>query len=367
MKKIIVLSVIFLALLGCSLYFGISNYTKLKKVNTNHDEVYEEAYNQAFVDKKEYIKLINDYKETSANLNAQISNLQKLNQQLSSTNELNVNTIRDLNNQITNLNNQIYALNARIGELQKSLNYYETYINSLETSGQVVATFEYDSSVYAVQVVASGSKLSVTTPENTTYKIFNGWTVNGETIDLNTYTITVNTKIIADITYKYDVKFMVTNDGIINSQIVTQNEYATVPTAPTTDIEHYEFKGWSIDGLTVIDVANYQIKANTTFIAIFGKETLTVQFMIGELYTDHSVPTFSVWKTVEVEYGSLVQKPVEPDQPVGPGVIAGSQNFLGWVTTYDINDCDGYLYDFSSTVTGDLILYAYFAGNRPLK
>lgn len=149
-----------------------------------------------------------------AQLTSQVNNLQSLNEQLQANNELNIKTINGLNAQITSLNSQIAdltlqtqnnsavvsSLNAKIAELQKSVSYYEQYLATLESGEQVVATFEFDGSVYNVQVVNKNSLLSVTTPESTAYKIFNGWTVDGEAIDLSTYRITQNTKIVADVT-----------------------------------------------------------------------------------------------------------------------------------------------------------------------
>ena len=212
--------------------------------------------------------------------NEQITNLQKTISQLQTTNELNANSITSLNTQIANLNSQISemrlisqnsqsqinALNNKIIELQKSVTYYESYIASLENGEQVVATFEYDGSVYNIQIVNKGSKLSVTTPTSTEYKIFNGWKVNGETIDLSTYTINANTKIVADVSYKYDVIFMVEGEEYTR-QIVVKNGFVSYCGKPTKD--DYEFVFWSLDGVNPVDVYNTPITNNTTYYAVF--------------------------------------------------------------------------------------------------
>ena len=231
-----------------------------------------------------------DKSEQIATLNNQIKTLQNTVSQLQTTNDMNVATITSLNTQIANLNtqisdmtlqsqnsqSQINALNNKISELQASVTYYESYIAQLENGEQVVATFEFDGSVYNIQIVNKGSKLSVTTPTSTTYKIFNGWTVNGSKIDLSTFTITTNTKIVADVTYKYDVKFKV-DDTVFNSQIITKNNCATLPTNPTED--GYEFDGWSLNGVDVIsDITTRQVTQNVTYIAVFTK-LHTVTFM----------------------------------------------------------------------------------------
>ena len=200
-----------------------------------------------------------------AQLTEQIANLQSLNAQLQETNELNTRTISGLNAQIANLNNQIAdltlqaqnnssvvnALNVKIAELQKSVSYYEQYLASLESGEQVVATFEFDGSVYNIQVVNKNSLLTVATPPSTAYLIFNGWTVDGEPIDLATYRITANTKIVADVTRKYEVNFMV--DGTNhNSQIVIKDAKVTIPANPTKN--GYVFDGWTLDGNNVINL-----------------------------------------------------------------------------------------------------------------
>ena len=215
-------------------------------------------------------------------LTEQIANLQALNSQLQENNELNVKTINGLNAQIANLNSQITeltlqaqnnssvvaSLNAKIAELQKSVSYYEQYIAALENGEQVVATFEFDGSVYNIQIVNKNSLLSVVAPTSTAYVIFNGWTVNGEPINLETYRITENTRIVADVTYKYDVTFMV--DGANhNSQILVKGSKVTPPANPSKS--GYVFEGWTIDGNTIVDFTSYTVTQNVTFTAKFTK------------------------------------------------------------------------------------------------
>ena len=218
-----------------------------------------------------------------AALTEQLANLQNLNTQLQENNALHTKTIDGLNAQIVSLNNQIAdltlqaqnnssvvnALNVKIAELQKSVSYYEQYLSTLESGEQVVATFEFNGSVYNIQVVNKHSLLTVTTPTSTAYVIFNGWTVDGEPIDLATYRITQNTKIVADVTLKYEVNFMV--DGTNhNSQIVLKDGKVNAPTSPTKS--GYVFDGWTIDGNNVVNLANYTVTQNVTFTAKFTKQ-----------------------------------------------------------------------------------------------
>ncbi len=225
----------------------------------------------------------NENERQITQLNEQITSLQRLNTQLSENNELNTKTINGLNAQIVSLNNQISdltlqmqnnstvvnALNTKIAELQKSVNYYEQYLSTLESGEQVVATFEFDGSVYNIQVVNKHSLLTVATPPSTAYVIFNGWTVDGEPIDLATYRITQNTKIIADVTHKYEVNFMVGSENY-NSQIVLKDSKITPPAAPTKT--GYVFEGWTLDGNNVVNLENYTVTQNVTLTAKFTKQ-----------------------------------------------------------------------------------------------
>ena len=163
----------------------------------------------------------------------------------------------------------VNALNAKIAELQKSVSYYEQYLSTLESGEQVVATFEFDGSVYNIQVVNKNSLLTVATPPSTAYVIFNGWTVDGEPIDLATYRITANTKIVADVTHKYEVNFMVDGENYHN-EIVLKNANVTPPAAPTKN--GYVFDGWTIDGNSVVNLTTYTVTQNVTFTAKFTKQ-----------------------------------------------------------------------------------------------
>ena len=214
--------------------------------------------------------------------NIQIINLQNTISQLQKTNELNLETINNLNNQITSLNTQITsmslqiqnnstnvtALNNKIAELEKSVAYYEQYIANLEVGEQIVITFEFNGSVYNIQIINKNATVSVVNPTSTDYVVFNGWTVDDNFIDLNTYSFTSNTKVVADITYKYDVKFMI-DDSEFATQIVTENNCPVLPANPTKN--GFVFDGWTLNGFDIVSPDNTIITENTIFIAKFTK------------------------------------------------------------------------------------------------
>jgi len=288
-----------------------------------------------------------NYYNTISSLNNQILNLQNVNTQLESTNTLHLNTISSLNTQIANLNQQISdityqsqnhnstisSLNAKIKELEESVQYYENYISSLENGNQVVATFEYDGSVYNIQMVNKGSTLAVATPQDTDYIIFNGWTVNGAIIDLSTYIITENVKIVADLTYKYDVIFKVDNTDY-NSQIITDNECPIIPENPTKT--GYEFDGWSLDGTSIIDnVGTKKITSHTTYQAVFTK-LHSVKF----LYEDTTKSSQTIRNGASATFVSVENTPYKI--------------FNGWKVNGSIVDVSTYKITSDTTFVADL-------------
>ena len=264
----------------------------LNEIKTNNETTISSLNKQILDLQNEIVSLENNKlnnEDIILQKNNQIYNLQATVSQLQKTNDLNVETIANLNNQIASLNTQITdmtmqiqnnltnvnALNNKISQLEKSVAYYEQYIANFENTEQVVATFEFDGSVYNIQIVNKNSTVSVVTPTSTDYVIFNYWTVNGQQIDLSEYQITSNVKIVANVTYNYDVKFMV-DDSEYNSQIIIKNGYSTIPENPTKD--GYDFDGWTINGVDIINPNTYAITQNTTFIAKFTK-LHTVTFM----------------------------------------------------------------------------------------
>lgn len=319
----------------------------LNTIKTNNEETIS-ALNEQITNLQNQVATLQTSVENKdgqiEQLSAQIVNLQNLVEQLQSTNRMNVDTITSLNVQIANLNNQISEmtllsqnsssqiklLNNKINELQASVNYYENYIAQLENGEQVVATFEFDGSVYNIQIVNKGSKLSVINPTNTAYKVFNGWTIDGQTIDLNTYTINQNVKIVADITYKYEVKFMV-DENIYNSQFVIKDNNAVVPSAPVK--ENFIFDYWTINGVDEIDVSNYQITENIAFIAKFSLNVFQATFLVnGEQY----VAPQSIVK------GNYVEIPETP-------VVSGRE-FAYW-TLDGVNEVDLSSYQINENTT----------------
>ncbi len=244
---------------------------------------------------------------TINSLNGQITSLNTQITNLTSANNSNINTIANLNSQVnvltnrinelsyTNVeqSNRIVYLNAQIAKLNDYISKYDQFLTGFESETQAIATFEFDGSLYNIQLVTNGGYANVDSPVDTQYLIFNGWTVNNTIVNLSTYAITQNTKFIADVTHKYDVSFVV-DDAIISSQIVTKNEYAAAPANPSKN--GYTFLGWTINGTTVVDPATVSITDTTTFTALFIQ-----QFTVNFVYDNNTVSTQSINKG---SYGS---------------------------------------------------------------
>ena len=330
-KKIltIIFSVIIIGIFAFLLTWGILNWSKVKEgmagngLYTQEDvnNAYEDGYNTALTDKDEYDNLISEYRDTItrlsdniSQLNSEISALNRANNslelqitnlttlkeelqeqldELSSENKENAITIAELNRQILSLNTEIetlrlqvqnhsavvITLNKTIADLQASIEYYEQYIATLETGETVVATFEFDGKVYSIQIVPKGSTVTIANPPSTEGVIFNGWTVNGQPVTLSEYPLNANTKFVADVSYKYVVKFSV--DGVVKStQLVDKGKYAETPTSPKK--ANYTFKYWTLDGNLEVELDKYPITCDTTFIAKFARlYTVSFQYEDG--------------------------------------------------------------------------------------
>ncbi len=254
-----------------------------------------------------------DNTEQIEQLNNTITSLQNLNTQLQQANENNLSTISSLNSQIASLNNQINSLteisqdsvniinslNSQIDELEQTIAYYEDFVSQFEAGDKVIATFEFNGSVYDVQILDKNSTITIEDPSSTDYLQFNYWTVDGEQIDLSSYTITQSTTFVANVTRKYDVKFMI-GDQVHNSQIVAENGFATLPENPAK--EGYEFDGWSINGIDIVsNITTTQVNSNVTYKAVFT-QIHTVTFMSdGQVKSTQSVRNGEYATNVDIE------------------------------------------------------------------
>ncbi len=218
-----------------------------------------------------------------------VSDLQQTISDLQSVNTADIETINTLNAQIVSLNNMIITLsanieqssntivqlNAKITTLENTISYYEKLLSAYVDETKVIATFkDADGGVYNVQVINKNSSVSVNLPTDSEYVKYLGWSIDGENIidDLSSYPLSEDTTFIPVYIRSYDVLF-ISDSVILNSQIIESGCCASVIESPIKS--GYYFKGWTIDGNTLIDdVSQYVITENTTFIASFDSKLL---------------------------------------------------------------------------------------------
>ena len=129
-------------------------------------------------------------------------------------------------------------------------------------------TYMYENDIIGTEQVRNGNNAVGIEVENTPYKEFNGWSFNDTLIDISTYKITSSIVLKANIIYKYDVTFMV-DDEEFETMIVAQNNYASISSTPTK--RGYEFVGWSLNNVDIVNVYSIKITSNTTFYAMFNR------------------------------------------------------------------------------------------------
>lgn len=239
-------------------------------------------------------------------LQNQISFLQLQNQTLLDDNATNLASIVELNNEITNLQEQITTLSnqiaeneAKIAEYEKlkaeneahknTINYYEQFIEALETDTQAVALFEANDTVYNAQIVAKGSYANISNPANTDTMTFIGWYVDDILVEnINTYPINTNTKFVAKFEISYNVKFMLDNENEFTTIKVVKNGFATeLENLPTK--AGYELDGFTLNGVDIVDYTEYPITQNTTFIAKFTKVHTITYFADNQIVKTQQV------------------------------------------------------------------------------
>lgn len=286
-----------------------------------------------------------DKSEQIVQLNTQIAGLQNLVAQLQITNDLNLTTINSLNEQIAGLNKQINDLNAQIYNknnelndlnseilrLKKSVANYEDYIASLENGARIVAIFEVDGSIYNIQTLSGDESIVVPEIPVSDRYVFNGWMIDGESIDLSIYEIVENTKFVADLIYSKRVNFVVDGEVYNTEYLTDNNKFVSAPNQPVKD--GFDFDGWSLDGVNVVDLGTLEIDDDIVLYAKFT-ELFTVNFMLDN----------SLIETKNVRDG---------DQVLAPVVESNDGKYLnGWLLNDNVIDLKRF------NVTSSLVLVA---------
>ncbi len=190
--------------------------------------------------------------------------------------------------------------NELISQLQSSIIYYENYINGLETESEVFAIFIVENEVINIQKVnKNGLAYLENEPTFNENTIFNGWAVNGVIVDLTNYTLSCNTTFVANLTYSYDVNFIVDNE-IYDTQKVVENNMASIPAIPIKD--GYVFDGWSLNQVDIVEnIDNLLVENNITYYAMFTKVYNVLFKVDNEIISTQQVRIGSCVQNVEIE------------------------------------------------------------------
>lgn len=267
-----VLSVIFIGLLSFGIIWTINNFDKIKLAfsgtslytKEDVDAAYQDGYDTAVTDKQDLLTQITSLR---AQLDERNNTINVLNKKLANYNALST--------EAASLRAKVTELEKEVSDLEKTIASYEEFLQDVESSNKIIATFMLDGAVYKLQAYNSGDIVSIQDPENTDEITFNGWTVNGEFVELSTYTITENTTFVADITYiSVTIKFIVDGE-VYETKTVSKNSTVSVTNPSKTD---YIFLGWSIDGKNVIAVTT----DNLVYTALFTPDKPTKITIDGE-------------------------------------------------------------------------------------
>lgn len=225
-----------------------------------------------------------DNDEEISELNSQIESL------TSEKNELDT-QVKLLEYQITQNETTIAEHEKTITQLQNSIQTYEDYIAGLENENEVYAIFVVEDEIFEIyKSTTNGFVYLENEPEIAKNCTFNGWKVNGQLVDLTTYKLTCNTTFEADLIYYSTVTFMVENESgeyeVYNSQEVPNGSAATLPSEPHK--ENYEFLGWSLDKVNVIENVETLITSNKVYYALFNR-LYKVNFMVSDMILDSQV------------------------------------------------------------------------------
>lgn len=356
----IVLSAVLLAVSAFSIAWGVINFNKVKDglsgagLYTQDDvqNAYEDGYGTALDNKQEYEDLIAEYRDKLSDyeiikkelavskdnineLNEKVYNLQTYVAECESLIERMKAKNYQLKNQIKNLE----TINAN---LMQSVNAYIQLIASVSIiEERFVVTFMFDDTVYSILLVPDGDKVQIENPKSTEYTIFLGWSLSlgGELVDLNEIEITADTVIYAKIIRKYDVNFILDYE-VYEHHIIEKGDTITAKTPPSSNKR--VFKGWSLDGVNVINVTNYPITEHRTFFAV-----VETRHEVRFVYTKHN--PYLMTATLSTQYIGKSDTIRVPSPPVFNGYT-----FNGWLLNGTTRVSDPATYD----LKGDAVFTA---------
>lgn len=348
----IAIAVIVLALVVCIYLFwpAITGAINGNKYYTASDvqSAYDKGYDDGVGDKSQYEEVIKAYKEKVQSLNLTIAKNDKTISGLQDSIKTKDAEIDGLEKQIEELspykdkadelNALIDKLKKTISEQEKTIEYYENAISSLEDEDTIFVTFEADNSVYSVEKIARGAKVTtIVNPASTEHAKFVGWYLGEELINLDSYTFDNSVKLVAKFERSYTVRFMVDGE-VYDTQLVQENSCITCPEEPSKD--GYIFKGWSTSGGIIVDkIETVSVNSHLTYVAVF-----TALHTVKFVYEDAVIDTQSV---LDGESATNVDYSVE------------YREFKGWTVDGVIVDVPNYKISQDTVFTGQFINTSY--------
>lgn len=366
-KKVvaIILSTTLIALLAFCITWAVINFDAIKYAMSGTalytkedlDAAYEDGYNTAGLNNqdlqtqitslrnqldaktKEYNDANKDYLDAQSALEKKAEELEKANAKVSELSNNASSLESSLAQAQTDLataqsnyskalsdyqtaSNRVDELEQEVFNLNTTIKSYEDFKESVESTETVVATFEYNGAVILMQQYTSGATITgVDVPEDTDEIKFNGWTVDGQLVDLNNYVITQSTTFVADLTKTtyYTVTFYVDGE-VYDTQKILAGATFDIPEEPTKD--GFDFNGWTVNNETV-DLENYTVSGNVSFVASF------IGSYVVNFYVDDTV-----YDTQHLVSGDTITIPENPTKD--------GYEFKGWSVNGRIVDLNEY-------------------------
>lgn len=272
-KGSIIFTTVLVCLLGFCIIWGASNFDKLKlaisgtSLYTKEDveNAYRDGYDTAVTDKADLLVQIEALRNE---LDVKTAELSALKNKLSDYDEISTENYE--------LKQEIKALEKEIENLNLTILAYENFVKECEEADKLVATFIYDGAIYALQRYENGATVSIEDPVSTEDVKFLGWTKDGADVDLTNYVITESVTFEAKLAKSSAVTFTVKGETVNSQRITYGSTVSDVPENP--DVYGYTFKGWSKDGVNVIDVTSDVIESTTEYVALFELFEVKIEF-----------------------------------------------------------------------------------------
>ena len=255
---LIIFAIIIFGLLIFCAYWTINNWSKVKEgldganIYTAEDleKAKEEAYKQGLSDKSQIEDMLDEKNTLIRELKGKITALENKNSKLEQNNQIyysqiqsNYERIEELNEnaavnaeEIARLNQVNVDLldaiheNKNIISAQKiTIATYEKGLNGLIVDGVSIVTFNIDGAIVDFEILLNGEKVSIDIPQSTDDYVINGWTVNNEVVDINTYEVNENTCFTADITKYHTVTFYDIDGNVRGTSRQLAGEAFTMP------------------------------------------------------------------------------------------------------------------------------------------